>query len=168
MAKPALSSPFLEATEYTQTNCIVSGFAVKDGLARSTALMFDSEDMTVLSKGKVNFNKEKLDFSIKPVPKEGARKKKIKRSISLSTLAKQFRLSGTFAAPTIEVDTRRASKTFGKGVGAALVGPAAVIAVLFTSKTGEKAPCPTVIAAVEEWYKSSENQHSKDEEVVSK
>jgi uncharacterized protein involved in outer membrane biogenesis len=165
---PRLLNPFLEATEYTQTNCIVSGFAVKDGLARSTALMFDSEDMTVLSKGKVNFNKEKLDFSIKPVPKEGARKKKIKRSISLSTLAKQFRLSGTFAAPTIEVDTRRASKTFGKGVGAALVGPAAVIAVLFTSKTGEKAPCPTVIAAVEEWYKSSENQHSKDEEVVSK
>jgi hypothetical protein len=130
--------------------------------------MFDSEDMTVLSRGKINFNKEKLDFSIKPVPKEGARKKKIKRSISLSTLAKQFRLSGTFAAPTIEVDSRRASKTFGKGVGAALVGPAAVIAVLFTSKTGEKAPCPSVIAAVEEWYESSKNQHSKDEEVVSK
>ncbi|MBW2722356.1 MAG: AsmA family protein, partial [Deltaproteobacteria bacterium] len=135
---PRLLNPFLEATEYTQTNCIVSGFAVKDGLARSTALMFDSEDMTVLSKGEVNFTTEELDFSIKPVPKEGARKKKIKRSISLSTLAKQFRLSGTLADPSIEVDTRRASKTFGKGVGAALVGPAAVIAVLFTSKTGEK------------------------------
>ena len=158
---PRLLNPFLEATEYTQTNCIVSGFAVKDGLARSTALMFDSEDMTVLSKGEVNFTTEELDFSIKPVPKEGARKKKIKRSISLSTLAKQFRLSGTLADPSIEVDTRRASKTFGKGVGAALVGPAAVIAVLFTSKTGEKAPCPTVIAAVEEWYKSSKNQESK-------
>ena len=158
---PRLLNPFLEATEYTQTNCIVSGFAVKDGLARSTALMFDSEDMTVLSKGEVNFTTEELDFSIKPVPKEGARKKKIKRSISLSTLARQFRLSGTLADPSIEVDTRRASKTFGKGVGAALVGPAAVIAVLFTSKTGEKAPCPTVIAAVEEWYKSSKNQESK-------
>jgi hypothetical protein len=158
---PRLLNPFLEATEYTQTNCIVSGFAVKDGLARSTALMFDSEDMTVLSKGEVNFTTEELDFSIKPVPKEGARKKKIKRSISLSTLAKQFRLSGTLADPSIEVDTRRASKTFGKGLGAALVGPAAVIAVLFTSKTGEKAPCPTVIAAVEEWYKSSKNQESK-------
>lgn len=158
---PRLLNPFLEATEYTQTNCIVSGFAVKDGLARSTALMFDSEDMTVLSKGEVNFTTEELNFSIKPVPKEGARKKKIKRSISLSTLAKQFRLSGTLADPSIEVDTRRASKTFGKGVGAALVGPAAVIAVLFTSKTGEKAPCPTVIAAVEEWYKSSKNQESK-------
>lgn len=158
---PRLLNPFLEATEYTQTNCIVSGFAVKDGLARSTALMFDSEDMTVLSKGEVNFTSEELNFSIKPVPKEGARKKKIKRSISLSTLAKQFRLSGTLADPSIEVDTRRASKTFGKGVGAALVGPAAVIAVLFTSKTGEKAPCPTVIAAVEEWYKSSKNQESK-------
>ena len=158
---PRLLNPFLEATEYTQTNCIVSGFAVKDGLARSTALMFDSKDMTVLSKGEVNFTTEELDFSIKPVPKEGARKKKIKRSISLSTLAKQFRLSGTLADPSIEVDTRRASKTFGKGVGAALVGPAAVIAVLFTSKTGEKTPCPTVIAAVEEWYKSSKNQESK-------
>jgi uncharacterized protein involved in outer membrane biogenesis len=158
---PRLLNPFLEATEYTQTNCIVSGFAVKDGLARSTALMFDSEDMTVLSEGEVNFTTEELDFSIKPVPKEGARKKKIKRSISLSTLAKQFRLSGTLANPSIEVDSRRASKTFGKGVGAALVGPAAVIAVLFTSKTGEKAPCPTVIAAVEEWYKSSKNQESK-------
>ena len=158
---PRLLNPFLEATEYTQTNCIVSGFAVKDGLARSTALMFDSEDMTVLSKGEVNFTTEKLDFSINPVPKEGARKKKIKRSISLSTLAKQFRLSGTLADPSIEVDTRRASKTFGKGIGAALVGPAAVFAVLFTSKTGEKAPCPTVIAAVEEWYKSSKNQESK-------
>jgi uncharacterized protein involved in outer membrane biogenesis len=158
---PQLLNPFLEATEYTQTNCIVSGFAVKDGLARSTALMFDSEDMTVLSKGEVNFTTEELDFSIKPVPKEGARKKKIKRSISLSTLAKQFRLSGTLANPSIEVDSRRASKTFGKGVGAALVGPAAVIAVLFTSKTGEKAPCPTVISAVEEWYKSSKNQESK-------
>ena len=154
---PQLLNPFLEATEYTQTNCIVSGFAVKDGLARSTALMFDSEDMTVLSKGEVNFTTEELDFSIKPVPKEGARKKKIKRSISLSTLAKQFRLSGTLANPSIEVDSRRASK----GVGAALVGPAAVIAVLFTSKTGEKAPCPTVISAVEEWYKSSKNQESK-------
>jgi uncharacterized protein involved in outer membrane biogenesis len=158
---PRLLNPFLEATEYTQTNCIVSGFAIKDGLASSTALMFDSEDMTVLSKGEVNFTTEKLDFSIKPVPKEGARKKKMKRSISLSTLAKQFRLSGTLANPSIEVDTRRASKTFGKGVGAALIGPAAVIAVLFTSKTGEKAPCPTVIAAVEEWYKSSKNQESK-------
>jgi uncharacterized protein involved in outer membrane biogenesis len=158
---PRLLNPFLEATEYTQTNCIVSGFAVKDGLARSTALMFDSEDMTVLSEGEVNFTTEELDFSIKPVPKEGARKKKIKRSISLSTLAKQFRLSGTLANPSIEVDTRRASKTFGKGVGAALVGPAAVIAVLFTSKTGEKAPCPTVISAVEEWYKSSKKQDSK-------
>jgi uncharacterized protein involved in outer membrane biogenesis len=158
---PQLLNPFLEATEYTQTNCIVSGFAVKDGIARSTALMFDSEDMTVLSKGEVNFTTEELDFSIKPVPKEGARKKKIKRSISLSTLAKQFRLSGTLANPSIEVDTRRASKTFGKGVGAALVGPAAVIAVLFTSKTGEKAPCPTVISAVEEWYKSSKKQDSK-------
>lgn len=158
---PRLLNPFLEATQYTQTNCIVSGFTVKDGFARSTALMFDSNDMTVLSKGKINFNKEKLDFSIKPVPKEGARKKKLKRSISLSTLAKQFRLSGTFANPSIEVDTRRASKTFGKGVGAALVGPAAVIAVLFTSKTGEKDPCPTVIAAVEEWYASSKNQESK-------
>ena len=155
---PRLLNPFLEATEYTQTNCIVSGFAIKDGLASSTALMFDSEDMTVLSKGEVNFTTEKLDFSIKPVPKEGARKKKMKRSISLSTLAKQFRLSGTLADPSIEVDTRRASKTFGKGVGAALIGPAAVIAVLFTSKTGEKAPCPTVISAVEEWYKSSKNQ----------
>ncbi len=158
---PRLLNPFLEATQYTQTNCIVSGFTVKDGFARSTALMFDSNDMTVLSKGKINFNKEKLDFSIKPVPKEGARKKKLKRSISLSTLAKQFRLSGTFTNPSIEVDTRRASKTFGKGVGAALVGPAAVIAVLFTSKTGEKDPCPTVIAAVEEWYASSKNQESK-------
>jgi uncharacterized protein involved in outer membrane biogenesis len=158
---PRLLNPFLEATEYTQTNCIVSGFAIKDGLASSTALMFDSEDMTVLSKGEVNFTTEKLDFSIKPVPKEGARKKKMKRSISLSTLAKQFRLSGTLANPSIEVDTRRASKTFGKGVGAALIGPAAVIAVLFTSKTGEKAPCPTVIAAVEEWYKSSKDQEAK-------
>jgi uncharacterized protein involved in outer membrane biogenesis len=158
---PRLLNPFLEATQYTQTNCIVSGFTVKNGLARSTALMFDSEDITVLSRGKVNFNKEKLDFSIKPVPKEGVRKKRIKRSISLSTLAKQFRLSGTFANPAIEVDRRRASKTFGKGVGAALVGPAAVIAVLFTSKTGEKAPCPAVIEAVEEWYNSSDNQEAK-------
>ena len=158
---PRLLNPFLEATQYTQTNCIVSGFTVKDGLARSTALMFDSNDMTVLSKGEVNFTTEELGFSIKPVPKEGARKKKIKRSISLSTLAKQFRLSGTLANPSIEVDSGRASKTFGKGVGAALVGPAAVIAVLFTSKTGEQAPCPTVIEAVEEWYKSSKNQEAK-------
>ena len=158
---PRLLNPFLESTQYTQTNCIVSGFAVKDGLARSTALMFDSEDITVLSKGEANFTTEELDFSIKPVPKEGARKKRTKRSISLSTLAKQFKLSGTFANPSIEVDTRRASKTFGMGVGAALVGPAAVIAVLFTSKTGEKAPCPTVIEAVEEWYQSSKNQEAK-------
>jgi uncharacterized protein involved in outer membrane biogenesis len=158
---PRLLNPFLEATQYTQTNCIVSGFTVKNGLARSTALMFDSQDITVLSRGKVNFNKEKLNFSIKPVPKEGVRKKKIKRSISLSTLAKQFRLSGTFANPAIEVDRKRASKTFGKGVGAALVGPAAVIAVLFTSKTGEQTPCPAVIEAVEEWYNSSDNQEAK-------
>jgi hypothetical protein len=156
---PQILNPFLEATEYTQTNCIVSGFVIEDGVAHSTALVFDTEDMTVLSDGTVNLDTEELDFSLKPVPKEGAREKKLKRSFSLSELAKSFRLSGTFVAPSLEVDTTQAAWSIGKGVGSwALIGPGAAVLALFTSKTGEKDPCPTAIAAVEEWFKASEDE----------
>jgi uncharacterized protein involved in outer membrane biogenesis len=132
-----LVNPAQKETQQTVVNCFVSGFSIKNGQAETTALVFDTERMSVVGDGEIDLKTEKLNIGLKPSPKESAgtgTAGKIQQS--LTDLAKPFRLAGTLANPSLAVDPTQAAVTatqiaesFGflgkKGASAAPAGTAA-------------------------------------------
>jgi len=99
-------------TEQTVVNCFVSGFSIKNGQAETTALVFDTERMSVVGDGEIDLKTEKLNIGLKPSPKESAgtgTAGKIQQS--LTDLANPFRLAGTLANPSLAVDPTQAAVT---------------------------------------------------------
>jgi hypothetical protein len=67
-----------------------------------------------------------------------------KVNISLSELAKPFKLGGTLASPSLALDPAKAALTVAKSVGgAALLGPVGIAAALAGGSAGSKGgnPC---------------------------
>jgi uncharacterized protein involved in outer membrane biogenesis len=153
-----LLNPAREETSYSTVNCFVSGFKVKDGLADTTALVFDTSNMSVIGDGKIDLKTEKLNLGLKPVPKEGVGKSGIGRlNLSLSELSKPFKLGGTLAHPSLAIDSTQAGITLGKAAGGiALFGPAGIAGALAGGSSGDKNPCLTAIEAARKGVKASE------------
>ncbi len=135
---------------YTNVNCAVSRFRIKQGIATVTDLVLDTDRTTVVGEGKVNLRNERLDIGIEPTPKSGAGADGVGRvTLSLGELAKPFRLSGTLANPKLGIDAVKGGIALGKAIGgAALFGPAGIAAVLVGGDTGDaENPC---LAAIEQ------------------
>ena len=107
--------------------------------------------MSVIGEGEVNLKTEELDLSMKPVPKEGiATGVAGKVSLSLSELARPFKLRGTLAHPSLGIDTGRAAETIAKAVGGiVLFGPAGLAATLVRGGSGEGDLCRVALEAAE-------------------
>lgn len=145
-----LLNPFAEKEDWTAINCLVVRFDAKKGLADASALVFDTSVMSVIGKGDVNLATEGLDLSLKPVPKEGLGVQGLgKISLSLSELAKPFKLQGTLAQPKLAVDKAGVALAAGKALGgAALFGPVGIAAALVSGKTdSDENPCVSALAA---------------------
>jgi uncharacterized protein involved in outer membrane biogenesis len=144
-----LLNPFQQETRYTSINCFVSGFNIKDGVARTTALVLNTDRMVVVGEGEINLGTERLDLSLKPVPKEGVGTSMTgKLSISLNELTRPFKLGGTLAHPSLALDPTQAAITFGKTIGGvALFGPVGIAAALLGSSSGDENSCVAAIAA---------------------
>lgn len=141
---------------------MVSRFDIQKGLADSTALVFDTERMSVVGEGEIDLRTEKLDLSIKPVPKEGIGG----FSLNLGELTKPFRLGGTLAKPSLAIDPTQAALTLGKAVGGvALFGPAGIAAALIGKSKGGKAenPCLAAIEAARTGVKPSTKEKPAEE-----
>ena len=107
-----LLNPAQKETQQTVVNCFVSGFSIKNGQAETTALVFDTERMSVVGDGEIDLKTEKLNIGLKPSPKESVgtgTAGKIQQS--LTDLAKSFRLAGTLANPSLAVDPTQAAVT---------------------------------------------------------
>ena len=144
-----LVNPFKKEEDFTQVNCFVNGFDVKNGLATCTALVLDSNEMRIAGGGDINLKDERLDLSFNPSPKEGVGVSGAgKVSLNLGELTKAFRLGGTLAHPSLAIDTQAALTTIGKAVGgAASRGPAGILAALTSTSPDDKNPCLTAIEA---------------------
>jgi AsmA family protein len=139
-----LLNPFGDKEEYTAINCLVVRFDVRKGLAKASAMVFDTSLMSVIGNGSVDLRTEGLDLSLKPSPKEGIGGGMLgKISLSLGELAKPFKLSGTLAEPKLAIDKAQSALAVGKAAGGvALFGPAGIAAALVSGKTAEKDnPC---------------------------
>ncbi len=144
-----LLNPFKKKPEYTKINCFVVGLDLQEGLAQSTALLLDTDQVTVIGRGKANLKTEELNLSLKPSPKKGVGIKGLANlSLSLGQLTKPLKLAGTFAKPSLTIDPTQTILTLGKAIGGtALFGPVGIAAALVGGKLGNKDPCLAAIEA---------------------
>jgi uncharacterized protein involved in outer membrane biogenesis len=144
-----LLNPFRKETQYTSINCFVSGFNIKDGVASTTAFALNTDYMVVVGEGEINLKTERLDLSLKPVPKQGIGTRFTgKLNVSLSELTRPFKLGGTLAHPSLAVDLTRTAITLGKAIGGEMVfGPVGIAAVLIGSSSGDENSCMAAIEA---------------------
>jgi len=147
-----LLNPFWQDTQGTAINCFVSGFNIKDGVASTTALALNTEYMVVVGEGEIDLRTERLNLSLKPVPKEGIGTRYTgKLNVSLNALTSPFKLGGTLAHPSLAIDPTQTAITFGKGIGGALLfGPVGIAAALVGSSSDDEDSC---LAAIEAAHK---------------
>jgi uncharacterized protein involved in outer membrane biogenesis len=131
-------NPFGKKMDSAQINCAVCDFNIKNGMAKSNIIIFDDPHKTLLSKGEINLKTEKLDFHIETKPKEGiGTQDTAKLSVSLSKITKPFKLGGTLANPSLEIDIVDSGTT----IGAALLGPVGWTYLLVSGSSGKGNPC---------------------------
>jgi hypothetical protein len=140
-----------EKNKFSEFNCCVVRFDINKGKAEATALVFDTPKMSIVGTGSVDLEKEILDIYLEPVPKEGIGGEGFgKLNLSLSELAKPFKLGGTLADPNVVVDPAQTALTLGKAIGGAvLFGPAGIAVALLTGTFDKDAanPCLGAIEA---------------------
>jgi len=145
-------NPSSKAANHTDINCGVSGFDIQEGIAKVTGLVVDTPDMNVIGEGEVNLRDETLDLALKPYSKGGA----AGFSLSLGELAKSFKLSGTLANPSLQIDAAQTMLAAGKAAGGVLLfGPAGIFAALAGQTSGEGNPCLSALESARNGGRSS-------------
>ena len=125
-------APWGDAVKDTNMRCLVSRFAINDGTARSEALLFDTEHMTVIGQGSVNLGTEALDLTLTPHSKEA----------SLISLAIPLDVHGTLADPVIMPNKGAIVKGVASTVGGLALGPlGAIIPMLSAGSSEDENPC---------------------------
>jgi AsmA family protein len=139
-----LINPFDKKMDSAQINCAVCDFHIKNGMAKSKVIIIDDPQKTLFSRGNINLKTESLDFHIGTKPKEGIGTAGTgKLSISLSKITKPFKLGGTLAHPSLEIDIVNTATT----IGAALLGPVGWAYLLVSGSSGN--PCKKALEIAE-------------------
>lgn len=127
--------PWADHAKDTKINCLVSRFDIKNGIAESTGLLFDTEKMTITGGGQIDLRDEKLDLQIKPAPKDA----------SLISLSVPINIGGTLKSPTARPSTAAVLKGVA-GLALTAVNPLALLALTVSGGESDKNPC---VAALE-------------------
>lgn len=126
----------LKGDEPIEIRCAIADFAVKDGLMRTNAFVFDTAVVNVEGGGVVNLKTEEMDLKLDPKPKDS----------SVASLNSPLYVSGTFSDPKVSPDV---GKLAAKGVGAIVMGvvnPLLAVLPLFKEGKGENSNCAQLIA----------------------
>jgi uncharacterized protein involved in outer membrane biogenesis len=141
--------------EFAEINCLVCVFKLKDGIADSKVLVFDTERVGVVGDGKINLKTERLNISLKPIEKGGLGTDEV--NVGLGEIADLFKLGGTLSHPVITIDKSETAIstviTLGKAIGGTLLfGPAGLAAALVDLDFSDNDPCISALkqAAAEE------------------
>ena len=163
-------NPFNKESPFTRVSCIVGGFKITNGIAETTALVVNSDYMSVVGDGTINLRTEGLDFSLKPVPKEGIGTGITgKLNVSLGELTRPFKLAGTLAHPSLAIDYQQTAIAAGKAVGGfMLLGPVGLGSVLVGSSSDDKQLCPLAIKEAQQGVKLSGAEKGQDKGVAGK
>jgi uncharacterized protein involved in outer membrane biogenesis len=145
-----------QESQYTDVNCFVSGFTIRDGRADTTALVIDTDRMSVIGDGEIDLKTERLNLAFVPTPKGGtgtSRKDRVKAS--LSELAGNFRLGGTLANPSLGMDTTQTATSIDKVIGSFLAGRKGTSATSPGGTQADEPLCPRAMEAARKGVKMS-------------
>ncbi len=126
----------------TEMQCLVSRFAVAEGMARSEALLFDTSRMTVGGQGSINLANENIDLTLVPRPKDAGQ----------LNLAVPLDIGGSLGRPTIAPNNGAIVKGVAGAAGAVALGHLATLVPLVSTGTGDANAC---LAALAQAKKSS-------------
>lgn len=126
----------LQGDEPIEIRCAIADFAVKDGLMRTNAFVFDTAVVNVEGGGVVNLKNEEMDLKLDPKPKDS----------SLASLNSPLYVRGAFNDPKVSPDV---GKLAAKGVGAIVMGvvnPLLAVLPLLKEGKNQDSNCAQLIA----------------------
>ncbi len=131
-------APFLGKSDGTAINCMVARLDIENGVAAVTAMIFDTETLTIAGSGRIDLGEETLDITLTPRPKK----------TSLLNLATPILVTGTLAAPSLIPDPAGLARK-AAGIALTTVNPlVAVVPLVMGAVAGDgNNPC---LAAVEQ------------------
>ena len=129
-------------------------------MAKSDVIMVDDPRKTLISYGKIDLKTEKLDFRIETKPKEGIGTEETgKISVSLSEITKPFKLGGTLAKPSLDIDVTRTAKTLGT-----ILVPGGIVYLLVSGSSGKETPCAAALKMAGKGTPQAEEKSGKGKE----
>ncbi len=143
-------------------NCMVSRFAIKNGLATSQALVVDTPGAVILGSGRVMLDSEKLDLRFDPSAKQ----------VNLANLAVPVRVGGTFLKPSVTPDAAALATGVVGTVGAVALAPVAIVGALIGGEAvagGEGTsdnPCVAALSAKAKPAQEEQKPKSTGEQIL--
>jgi len=106
-------NPFAQKSEYTTLDCSVTSLTITDGQVEVFPVVYQTEQLTILTQGAIDLRTEKIDLSFGTKPRQGIG---ISAGILINPLIK---VGGTLAAPAVELDPAGAAVSGGLAVATA-------------------------------------------------
>jgi len=106
-------NPFAKTSKYTKLSCAVMAADAVSGKVSVYPVIYDTEQLTILSEGTIDLNTEKIDLSFNTKPRKGLG---ISTGVLINPLIK---VGGTLAAPAIDFDPAGTVKSTGLAVATA-------------------------------------------------
>ncbi|NYE61053.1 hypothetical protein FHW58_002205 [Duganella sp. 1224] len=128
----------LAGDKQVKLNCMVTDFAVSNGVMKSRLFVVDTSEAKIDINGTVNLGNEKLDLTLKPDAK----------SVRVISLRAPIYVRGTFKDPDVSVDKSAVALRAGGALALAVVAPVAAIVPLVSTGPGATPGCQTLMARV--------------------
>jgi len=122
--------------EQEELRCAVSGFDIKDGVAKSDSFIIDTAETTIHVEGHVNLREETLDLAAIPNAKHP----------SLVSLRTPLHLAGPLRKPKVRPEAGPLVRKAAIAVGLGAINPALAVFALYEPARGEDQPCGQLIA----------------------
>jgi hypothetical protein len=134
-------NPFAKSSPYTNLDCSVTAADIVSGLVTVEPIIFQTEEITILSSGTIDLNTENIDLSFNTRVRKGIG---ISAGVVINPLIK---LGGKLASPSIELDP--AGAVISGGTAVATVGLSLLYKSLADRYFSEKHPCKKAIEEIE-------------------
>jgi hypothetical protein len=145
-----------QESQYTDVQCFVSGLSIKDGRADTTALVVDTDRMSVIGDGEIDLKTERLSLAFVPSLKGGTGSRRSDRvKASLKELSGSFRVGGTLANPTFGMDSTQSAAGIDKVISGFLAGRKGTSSASPAGTQADEPLCPKAMEAARKGVKMS-------------
>lgn len=134
-------NPFAEKEKYTTMECSVAAATIVDGRLDVYPVVFQTEQLTILSRGVIDLHTEKIDLAFNTKPRQGL-------GLTAGTLINPLiKVGGRLAAPAVELDPAGAAVSGGLAVATA--GLSLLAKSTYDRFLSSKDPCGDALREIE-------------------